>query len=550
MKNSPESSPGGSANEAPSKAPNVEQWTSEDIASAIGGAVMGAVGNRTVLRRDLQQQVQNGSEQGPVYTVETLRGYRDDRAQANHEMIARRDTHLAEVYRDLITRCPNLRNVLVRDENIEHNAFFQRVDIHPDGKRYVPAVHFNFSHPETYLKPEAMEAGDNFGFETVLKAIALKVGVQPRDVMQNRKLVTTFVMLHEFGHAYDFDRNFLQPELDKLSGKHRGIKALPAAAEQANKRRKQDLMSMPILGHQEAKTTFKGLQKAKVLGKRLRAMGLDPNNWDEVVLANHRAYRQMSSEAFADNFATSYILAHADEYFGEGEGRVPQRLDLPMRVRPEDVPLLDMDSGKGVILTQVFRNEKTGNFDPPQANTVRHHGFLAENIRVGQPMILHNGSDPYHGGGMRGPAVSNVLLQFYKGTKGRVRSSTVLQSKVGEKDVYYMLEFTGEQPDEINATPEELMKRLEIDAGSQVQLMKLDQTEKSEVRYGEFLVGQLYRPSSWGAGTAPIEMGHGIHLQSKNGRGGNTSAIQRIYRKWKTFYVDTFTSTYEIIPYE
>ena len=537
MKGSPNSSP----DTKPNDSPNSHAWTREDIATAMGGMAINSIGRKTITVNSVPQ-IRRPNESD--FTRKNLHNYWQDRFKSNYEMIKQHSPHLAHVYQDMLKHCPNLKNVSVVDDNIESNAHFQSLERQTDGS-FIPSVHFNFSHPETYLKPENLNKGDHFGFETVLKSIAIKVGVRPSDVMQNKKLVTTFIMLHEFGHAYDFSKNFYHKNYDKLSGDNsvRTPKAMSMAINQWSKRREQDLMTMPI-----PQLAAGYGNKARSFRNRLKALGLDINRPREIELARKRGYRRMSSERFADNFAASYILSRADEYFGDGDGKVPHCFDRPMRIMPEDVPLLDMNSSRAVTITQMFRDEN-GHFAPPQ-NADRHFGFLAENIRLGEPIRIQKGSDPYASGISEGLKVQSVMLQFYPNPSGKiVRTATILHSKAPDnRDIYYLAEFPDKEPDEVESNPADIMKHLQIGAGSKLQMMKLDQNKDSIIPYGGLLAGSLYRPSHWGNGTSPIEIGHGIHLKGKDG--GNTSAIKRIYRKWKTYYVETRTSTYEVIPYE
>ena len=94
--------------------------------------------------------------------------------------------------------------------------------------------------------------------------------------------------------------------------------------------------------------------------------------------------------------------------------------------------------------------------------------------------------------------------------------------------------------------------------------MKRELSSDSNVHLGNIMGGKLERPDYFRSNDPlPIQIGHGIHLTSTAGErtgvsdltdpnfmsGGNTTAVNRIYRKWKSYFIETDTSTYEVIPY-
>ena len=107
------------------------------------------------------------------------------------------------------------------------------------------------------------------------------------------------------------------------------------------------------------------------------------------------------------------------------------------------------------------------------------------------------------------------------------------------------------------------MSRFKFGIGSKIMMMKRELESDSGVTLGSILGGKLEKPNYFN-GDSPIQVGkHGIHLSSSAGektgvkdlvdpefmRGGSTTTVKRIYRKWKSYFVETETSTYEVIPY-
>lgn len=509
-------------------------------------------------------------------TSESIRHYMDDRRQENFDRINRRNKpFLADVYKNVVQENPILKNIIVVDGNIEENAYYSSASIYSDGQ-ILPTMNFNFSNTETYLKPENMKKGDTFGLEYVLKTIALKTGAKPSEIMRNERLVTSFIMLHEFGHALDFQENYLGVELDKLEGKGKGVRALPSAISRNEEDRLRDLMSQPIPGQVSANDY---LELVVPFAKRLEALGIDPNDSDEVIDNLQKGYREMSSEAFADNFATDYVMRHYDDFFresGSGVGpteKVETHVGEMMKIN-QNMDMLGLAEGKSIRMTKVeLTRDGDGkpvitSGDPPRVN----EGFLARKMKINEGIRLLKEDDPKSKESYQeSPNLKNIYIRPRKDERGNVRNDIIVQlsnsqnTNGNEQDDsrYYLVETTGVEPREIDVPAEEMMNQLKLGVGSKVMLMKRELENDSGVMLGSILGGRLEKPSYF-HGDSPIQVGkHGIHLSSTAGektgvkdlvdpefmRGGMTTVVERVYRKWKSYFVETETSTYEVIPY-
>ena len=509
-------------------------------------------------------------------TSESIRHYMDDRRQDNFDRINRRGKpFLANVYKNIVQENPVLSNIIVVDENVEGNAYYSCASTYSDGQ-VLPTMNFNFSNTETYLKPENMQNGDSFGLEYVLKTIALRTGAKPSEMMRNERLVASFIMLHEFGHALDFRKNYLGVELDKLEGKGKGVRALPVAINKKQEDRLRDLMSQPIPGQVSADSY---LELVVPFARRLEALGINPHDKDEVINNLHKGYREMDSEAFADSFATDYIMRHYDDFFEASDSeegsaeKVRTHVGELMRIN-QDMDILGLTEGKAVRMTKVeLKRGSDGRFvivsgNPPRVN----EGFLAKKMKINEGIRLLKEDDPttkerYQ----ESPNLKNIYIRPRKDKRGNVRNDIIVElggnqntNKNEQKDSkYYLVETTGVEPKEIDVSAEEMMNRFKLGVGSKVMLMKRELENDSGVTLGSILGGRLEEPSYF-HGDSPIQVGkHGIHLSSSAGektgvkdlvdpdfmRGGNTTTVERVYRKWKSYFVDTETSTYEVIPY-
>ena len=109
----------------------------------------------------------------------------------------------------------------------------------------------------------------------------------------------------------------------------------------------------------------------------------------------------------------------------------------------------------------------------------------------------------------------------------------------------YRVEKARDQAKKIEGDNIEMLKTLNeslgLKAGSEVQLLKREVAGRGAppIQEGELKMGKLT--------TNGISL-DGVEMITDDGRRLKTSFVDTIYREWKTFYIDTATSTYEVIP--
>lgn len=502
-----------------------------------------------------------------VISPRGIHEYPKDRRAENYNLLKQQNPHLAHVYRNLMHEYSSLRHVELVPQSFSAdapNANFQSVTFDNRGNNSA-AVHMDFAHPEIYAQPDSLQQGDNFGLNSVLRTIALKVGAKPSDVLKNQNLVAAFTLLHEMGHAHDFTTNYLNPELKK----HRkAYDALPKAAANFAEQRNRDLMTQPIPGQ----TTGQIDERRARFSRRLEAMGIDPNDRDAVIFAQQRSYREMPAESYADNFAIDYIMRHYQDYFVDNDDstssnqpntdssttdKTPTHLNTIMNIS-KHANVLGLDAGKAVKLTPlkidhdapVIKNGRPV-ADP---NGHPHEGFLSEPIAKGRRIRLYGVGDPQpeNRAGQTRP-IDGVYIRPYRDQSGRPQNDIIARFRDSQDKIHaYLVELDpNKTPLKVTVKPEEMLKNLKLSAGSRVQLMKLRRNQASAIDESTILSGALVRSSQWhDSNPNPVRLGHGMHVQAqtKNDVGGNTSAIKRIYRQWNSYFAETNTSVYEIIP--
>lgn len=482
---------------------------------------------------------------------------------------------LADAYKNVVQEYPQLLNVRLVDKNIQGNAFFESHALDENGD-IVPQVSMNFQETDTYLRPETVREGDNFGMDYVLNMIALKTGARPSDIMRNERLVSTFVMMHELGHALDFKVNYLDPA--RQSGLS-DSDALIAAVGLNSMHRLRDMMGKPIPGQvggnlQETSRAFRN---------RLRAFGIDANNMDEVVTADKASYREMSSESYADEFAANYIMRHYDDFFEQPDRKKVRREKIVTQIGETlcvtpNIEVLGLRGGRGVrfTLADMVPDPEYGGYKmAPVPGEVSFGGFLNRAVKAGEPMSINLDGDPINGRVDDSTIVQNAFVRYYEDKTGKVQHETYIQTidpyadreqlkrmtglELLQNSILYKVETVDEEPREIGCSIEEMTGNLRIGVGSKVMLMKqaLDPSTAhlAQVRMGDFIAGVV---------SEPIQVGKQVILEDSalepnlnDGTvdpdfmiGGNTSRVVDMFRKWNSYYLKTENSIYEVIPYK
>ncbi len=509
-------------------------------------------------------------------TAEKLAKYDKSQKTRNTLRLNRLGKHfLAKAYRTVVEEYPQLANVRLVDTEIDGNAFFESHAVTKKGE-IVPRVCMNFSDIETYMAPREVKEGDNFGLDHVLNMVALRTGARPADIMRNERLLSTFVMMHELGHALDFKVNFLDPARESGLSE---TEAFVSACKADGLRRLGDMMGKPIPGQVGGDLS----ETAYAFRHRLGALGIDASNMNEVLEADKVSYREMSSESFADEFATNYIMRHYDDFFEEpdrsrirGE-RVRTQIGETLCVS-SNMEVLGLRGGRGVkfTLADMIPDEERGGFKmAPVPGEASFGGFLNRAVKVGEKMSINLDGDPINGRVDTSTMVLNGYIRYYKDEEGKVQHETYIQTLDPElssdeirqmsaveflkKSILYKVELTGEEPREIECSVQEMNNNLNIRVGSKIMLMKQalspSTADIAMVKLGDFLGGVV---------TEQPQIGRQIVLEESAlepdfrlgtidpefMNGGNTSRIVDAFRKWNSYYVRTENSLYEVIPYK
>lgn len=480
-------------------------------------------------------------------TAENTREYGADRRRKNYQMLLEKDKDLAGLYKDVLTEFPELSNVELinfdtrrESPNGKPNAFFNTL-IKKDGQ-YRPVVKFNFDEPEVYFSGREGE-GDAISLAQDVKKIALSVGVDANDALKNKKFMTSFLLLHELGHALDYKRNYL----DKTGGN------IAEAVVLNRESRRRDEMTMPMSGAVEAKqmTAEEKKELERRFSKRWASMGI--YDTEHMNIVSKRKYREMHCERMADGFAKNYVLNHYGEFFTQAEnptdGRLGTKFEKSIKMGEDFAEVLGMEEGTRVRFTLISRPEGVqGSVKEGQ----QIDGYLGKSATLGEKMALQETNDPknpgwrkYVSGGVESVSViPHAILR--KDTNGNEYRAINNEVRFTDKDGrIYKIEKARDQAKRIDGSRTEMLEDLNqvlgLKTGSEIQLLKrkIASRDASPIQEGELIMGRLT--------TDGIRLG-GVEMITDDGKRLKTSFIDDIYREWKTFYIDTATSTYEVIP--
>lgn len=137
--------------------------------------------------------------------------------------------------------------------------------------------------------------------EVSARSAAEMIGIDFSVLQQHPQILSMFIFLHEIGHGDDFIKNYLNnPSIaDAVAKKH--------------EIREAEMSSLPMLGR--SPTYAKIMAEKGELDKfyqeyRLYYEGIGIFSSELLLIANERAYRNLPSESYADNFAAKTLRNH------------------------------------------------------------------------------------------------------------------------------------------------------------------------------------------------------------------------------------------------
>ena len=211
--------------------------------------------------------------------------------------------------------------------------------------------------------------------------------------------------------------------------------------------------------------------------------------------------------------------------------------------------VLGLEEGIRVRFTLLSRPNNVGGLAKVN-DTV--DGYLSKTAMLGEPLWLQRTNDPMNPGEIISVSkgIKNVFVIPHAEVKGDAKGNEQrsVNNEVRFTDIdgrVYRIERALNQAKEINGDNIEMLKSLNevlnLKIGSEIQLLKRELTAKdgSPIQEGELKIGKLT--------TNGISL-DGVEMITEDGGMIRTSFIDSIYREWKTFYINTVTSTYEVIP--
>lgn len=467
------------------------------------------------------------------FNIKNTREYFRNRYENNLEFLEQfNDNHTIELYKTLMDEFPVLRCVeLKNDSDHPDNASFSPAKI--DGGQYHPIIKYNFSERNKYriknsgeLENTIPSCDSRLGRKISLKRLSLKVGADWRECAKNEFLSPDEILLHEFGHAYDFIENYIRPEYESLQNNNRGPIALYNALDKDSANRRDYKLMSPTCNEI---CIHRGDPTLKKYEQRLKAMGI--NNYDEYRIAIHQSYRDMKDETYADNFAHNFILKHYDDYFTESDNFDDKRIHIDKnktRELDEDfVHILGIKQGLGVEINRLNGDNVSKTIS----------GFLATNFYVGKSVYLYESGDPKNPGG-KWQICSNIsniyLTPIHDESTKEIKPIVTFTDEDG---TYYHINRSQKEPETITASAKEMFEDFSAIPNDVVQLI-YHQTKDAREPDGNNYHARIVKAKI----TSHPNDDNLIMEYS-----GDSHSVS-LYRKWKTYYCNDGGNEYEILP--
>lgn len=133
---------------------------------------------------------------------------------------------------------------------------------------------------------------------------AKMLGISPEDIVNNPRILKLFIFLHELGHAHEYINQFQKKMMTDKSFN---------PITQWDERSEKELMTLPVPG--STPPFILEMQKNNELPGyyekyREYYQNLGINSPEELIIAQDKAYRKLSRENYADNFARDFLLKY------------------------------------------------------------------------------------------------------------------------------------------------------------------------------------------------------------------------------------------------
>ncbi len=249
------------------------------------------------------------------FDEEKFAEYNRNRSQENVARLSRYDKNLTDIYKNIIEENPDLKNVEVRNFDTKKggiNAKFSPV-METNNGEYRATVAIDYKNLDAYL-PGGRKNRKAKQIKDATKDIALSMGVDPKEALKNKKFLTSFIFLHEFGHAKSFRESYLNKNDGRLDVAYSNFLD--------DKDEEKEMID---------RETIEGINR-------------------------QRRYRKRKSEMIADGFAKSYMLNHFDDFFTRKKnGLFDKRLETKVgrRIEMDDdfAETLELSKGAHIKLT-------------------------------------------------------------------------------------------------------------------------------------------------------------------------------------------------------
>ncbi|MFA9288739.1 MAG: fructose-bisphosphatase class III [Weeksellaceae bacterium] len=231
--------------------------------------------------------------------------------------------------------------------------------------------------------------------QSVLQSVEL-INMAGPSIERNPELLTTFIALHEFGHAHYF--------LNKYKNS-----SDPLAAYQLDRQREMDTLPVkglvpPTVKKMLAEGT---LQQYYDTHKERLSRDFYIDTIDELVQQQERIYRNLPSEKYPNEFAAAFMKRHAAEMGWQIGGIAAATTEAPARTRAENrlsSEPINFNQQNRIILPWAYKAPFYEEDKPDSNNVVSH----ALQFRAGREIMKFSAATS--GGGIRSRDEDSILI--------------------------------------------------------------------------------------------------------------------------------------------
>jgi hypothetical protein len=271
-----------------------------------------------ITKKGDKTEVQIIDKDGKAHPLDEWRNERKKRIQ---EAFEKADPIFGRVYGMLIDDFPELEQVSVENGTPLTHPLLRETPgywMRPTKDNPLSVVVMEFGHPPDYARILRADRGG-------LKYFVDQLGIPLEFFEKNAEVFGAAIFLHEFGHADDYIRNYLNDQQKRLDPNY-------DPGQDNDMVRYRELRTLPVPDFYEYADIMSSPAKLEAYYRQheARLKQRNINSASEIPDAMNREYRLLPSEAYADTFARDFLNRHWRDLGFEPTGTAPTPPEPPL----------------------------------------------------------------------------------------------------------------------------------------------------------------------------------------------------------------------------